>query len=359
MDNTQKEVLKDGDSILPKVAIVILNWNGRRFLEQFLPKVIEYSQADAEIIIADNASSDDSVAFLQQHYPALRIIQNNQNYGYAQGYNEALNHVEADYYVLLNSDIEVTAGWVKPLVRLMESDTQIAACQPKILSYYDRTHFEYAGAGGGFIDKYGYPFCRGRVFMNIEEDKGQYDDTCEVFWATGAALFVRADLYHRLGGLDDEFFAHMEEIDFCWRLKNEGYKIMYCAESLIYHIGGGTLPKSSARKTFLNFRNNRALLYKNIPKKSLNILFFKRFFLDLLAGTKFLLTGYYQDAWAVVRAMYAFAKWKKSLRIKRRQLKQHEVSMIYKGDIVLDHFLRGKKKFTDLDPQKFSKDNAS
>ena len=246
---------------MTKTAVVILNWNGKKFLEQFLPYVIKHSSSDAEVIVADNASNDDSVEFLKNNYPEIQIINNNENGGFSKGYNEALSKIDAEYYVLLNSDIEVTENWIKPIIDLMDSDKSIAVCQPKLRSYHQKEMFEYAGAAGGFIDKYGYPFCRGRIFNSIEVDNGQYDDTCEVFWATGAAMFVRAELYHKFGGLDNDFFAHMEEIDFCWRLKNEGYKIMYCADSVVYHVGGGTLPKNSSRKTFLNFRNNFNLLY--------------------------------------------------------------------------------------------------
>ncbi len=214
--------------MIVRTAVVILNWNGRKYLEKFLPPLIRYSSQDAEIIVADNASGDDSIAFLETNYPGVRIICNKVNEGFARGYNMALNQVEADYYILLNSDIEVTQDWIRPVIDMMEKDPSIAACQPKILSYFDRSKFEYAGAAGGFIDKFGYPFCRGRLFQTLEEDHGQYDDTAEIFWATGACMFVRANIFHQAGGLDEDFFAHMEEIDLCWRLKNLGYKIMYC-----------------------------------------------------------------------------------------------------------------------------------
>ena len=225
------------------IAVVILNWNGREFLRKFLPSVILHSSSVAEVIVADNASTDSSVEFLQQNFPQVRIITNLTNGGFAKGYNDALAEVAADYYILLNSDIEVTPHWIEPVIKLMESDPLIAACQHKLRSYHQPEKFEYAGAAGGFIDKYGYPFCRGRIFQDIETDNGQYDDVKEIFWATGACMFVKADLYRQFGGLDADFFAHMEEIDFCWRLKNGGYKIMYCPESIVYHVGGGTLPK--------------------------------------------------------------------------------------------------------------------
>ena len=246
-------------------AVVILNWNGKHMMEKFLPSVTAHTSGDAEVIIADNGSTDDSIEFLHTHYPDLRIIQLDQNYGFAEGYNRALAQIEADYYVLLNDDVEVTPHWVEPVIEQMQQNPLTAICQPKLLMYDQRDTFEYAGAAGGFIDRYGYPFCRGRLFDVVEKDHGQYDDPCEIFWASGAAMFVRADVWHQLGGLDGDFFAHMEEIDFCWRAKNKGYRVEYCPKSAIYHVGGGTLPKSNPRKTFLNFRNNLSMLYKNLP----------------------------------------------------------------------------------------------
>ncbi|MCF8297215.1 MAG: glycosyltransferase family 2 protein [Saprospiraceae bacterium] len=337
-----------------KVAVVILNWNGRKFLEKFLPGVIKYNAAFSEVIIADNDSSDDSVEFLKKNFPTIRIIQNEENGGFAKGYNDALKYVEAEYYVLLNSDIEVTKNWIEPVIELMDADANIAVCQPKLLSYDEQNMFEYAGAAGGYLSKYGYPFCRGRLFQTLEEDKGQYDDVKEVFWATGACMFVRAELYHKFGGLDDDFFAHMEEIDFCWRLKNMGYKSMYCPYSTVYHVGGGTLPKQSSRKTYLNFRNNFILLYKNLPSKRIFRVFCVRLVLDGIAGFKFLLEGGFKDFWAVLRAHLSFYRTLSKTKAKRKLLTQNEVSQIYNGSIVLDYFLGGKKKFTDLDSGKFS-----
>jgi len=336
-----------------RVAVVILNWNGKKFLEKFLPSLLANSSDQAEIIVADNASSDDSVEYLKSNFRDIRIIQHNKNFGFAKGYNLALTQVEADYYVLLNSDIEVTPNWIQPVIELMESDSSIAACQPKIRSYSEPQKFEYAGAAGGFIDKYGYPFCRGRMFLSIEEDDGQYDDTIEIFWATGACMFVRAGLFHQFGGLDEDFFAHMEEIDFCWRLKNEGYKIMYCPSSVVYHIGGGTLPKISWRKTYLNFRNNCILLYKNLPDNLLLEVFAKRLFLDGIAAMKFLITAGFKDFFAVSKAHFSFYGSLGKTREKRKKLKQGQVNNIYQKNIVFDYYLRGKKKFSDLDPKKF------
>ena len=341
-------------TILKKVAVVILNYNGKDFLRKFLPQVIERSHEDAEIWVADNNSLDGSTEVMKEEFPNVNLLENHFNAGFAGGYNMALRQIKADYYVLLNSDIEVTPNWIKPVIELMESDEKIAACQPKIISYYDRSRFEYAGACGGFIDRYGYPFCRGRIFQELEEDKGQYDDAREVFWATGACMFVKADVYHEFGGLDDDFFAHMEEIDFCWRLKNYDYKIMVCPSSTVYHVGGGTLPKRSARKTYLNFRNNFALLYKNLPKERLFITFFVRLILDGIAAIKFLLQGGVMDFVAVIEAHAYFYKNLPKLRQKRKALRQKHVSNIYKKNIVVQHYLGGKNKFSELDAEDFS-----
>jgi len=331
-----------------KTAVVILNWNGKKFLEQFLPAVIAYSKDVADIIVADNASTDDSVAFLKTHFPEISIIVNETNGGFAKGYNDALKQINAEYYVLLNSDIEVTPHWIEPVIALMDADNTIAACQPKIRSFYEKEKFEYAGAAGGFIDKYGYPFCRGRLFLSVEEDKGQYDDACEIFWATGACLFVRAELFHKFGGLDDDFFAHMEEIDFCWRMKNYNYKIMYCPDSVVFHIGGGTLPKSSSQKTYLNFRNNLTLLYKNLPAKRIFIVFAFRLVLDGIAAVKFLAEGGFRDYIAVTRAHFSFYRRFGKIRKKRKMQTQQKVGQIYHGNIVIDYYLLKRKKFTDL-----------
>jgi len=334
-------------------AVVILNWNGRKYLEQFLPSLIQYSKGNAEIIVADNASIDDSISFLTTNFPLVRIIRNAANEGFARGYNLALKQVEADYYILLNSDIEVTPDWIQPVIAMMEQDPSIAACQPKIRSYYDRSKFEYAGAAGGFIDKYGYPFCRGRLFQSLEEDFGQYDDAIEIFWATGACMFVRADLFHRIGGLDEDFFAHMEEIDLCWRLKNIGYKIMYCPQSVVYHIGGGTLPKISWRKTYYNFRNNFYLLYKNLPDNLVREVFFKRLILDAIAALKFLFTAGFKDFWAIYKAHQSFYSTLSKTKAKRNLLKHMPLHKVYGKNIVFEYYLRKKRKFTDLDPKNF------
>lgn len=340
---------------MKRVAVVILNYNGKKFLEEFLPNVIANTNAElAELVVADNASTDGSVEFMRERFPEIRLIENGSNGGFATGYNLALHQIDAEYFVLLNSDIEVTPHWIEPVIELMDADPQIAACQPKILSYYEKNKFEYAGASGGFIDRYGYPFCRGRVFQHLEEDKGQYNDSCEVFWATGACMFVRADLYLKHGGLDDSFFAHMEEIDFCWRMKNLGYKIYCCPRSEVYHIGGGTLPKSSSRKTYLNFRNNLSLLYKNLPSNRVFWIIAYRIVLDWVAAVKFLFGGGWADFWAVTRAHFAFYRRIHAIRQVRKTLHNHQVSQMYQRNIVFENFLKGKKTFTELDPKKFT-----
>jgi len=337
-----------------RVAIVILNWNGRKMLQEFLPSVVEHS-ATAQIVVADNGSTDDSLDFLRTNYPQIQLVINDKNYGFAEGYNKALAHVEADYYVILNSDVEVTPNWIEPVVELMESDEKIAICQPKLLSHINRENFEYAGGAGGFIDRFGYPFCRGRVFSTLEKDEGQYDDVREVFWATGAAMFVKAPLFHKLGGFDGDFFAHMEEIDFCWRAKNSGYKVMYCPASKIYHVGGGTLPPSSPFKTFLNFRNNFALLYKNLRRISIAYVFPARIVLDYVAAVRFLTEGKPKEFWAVVRAHFAFYRMVPNLTRKRRKMDHRKVGEIYRGSVVFANFLFKKNKFSMFDEKKFSR----
>lgn len=337
-----------------QTAVVILNWNGRHMMEKFLPSVTANTTGDAEVIIADNGSTDDSIEFLHSHYPSLRIIQLDQNYGFAEGYNRALAQVEADYYVLLNDDVEVTPHWIEPVIAQMQQNPQTAICQPKLLMYDRRDTFEYAGAAGGFIDSYGYPFCRGRLFDVVEQDHGQYDDPREIFWASGAAMFVRADVWHQLGGLDGDFFAHMEEIDFCWRAKNKGYRVEYCPQSVIYHVGGGTLPKSNPRKTYLNFRNNLSMLYKNLPDGRLNRVLLLRLVLDDVAALKFLLERKPKEFQAVFQAHRDYRRRKPGLRLKREALRPRQVSCIYRGHLLLDFYLRGKKHFSTLETSNLS-----
>ncbi|HEV8285946.1 MAG TPA: glycosyltransferase family 2 protein [Chitinophagaceae bacterium] len=334
----------------PKVAIVILNWNGRKYLEQFLPSVSATEYPNYEIIVADNASNDDSIPFLKKNYPGIRIIDLPINYGFAKGYNVALKQVAADYYVLLNSDVEVHAGWLQPLVALMEADKMLAACQPKMLSYTHKNLFEYAGAAGGWIDKLGYPFAKGRIFDVCEEDHGQYDDQSLIFWVSGAAMFVRSSAFHEVKGFDEYFFAHQEEIDLCWRMQLAGYKMSSCPQSVAYHVGGGTLPKGNTRKTYLNFRNNQIMLAKNLPwsQKWWKIPF--RIFLDAVSATKGLLTGEAGYFLAILRAHLAFAKWillkqNKSVFPKNRNKELHGM---YNHNLVWEHFVKKKRFFSQV-----------
>ena len=335
-----------------KVAVVILNWNGKFFLEKFLPNVIKYSTG-AQIIVADNQSSDDSLSFLNEHFPNVEVIINPSNDGFSTGYNLALKQVQAEYYVLLNSDVEVTENWIEPIITLLDSNKQIAACQPKILDYNNRTTFEYAGAAGGFIDKYGYPFCRGRIFNVLEEDKGQYNTTKEVFWATGACMFVRAEAFWKVGGFDDDYFAHMEEIDVCWRMKNIGYQIYVEPKSCVYHVGGGTLNKLSPRKTFLNFRNNLTTLTKNASPRFLFFKILYRMILDGVAAFKFLFEGSGSHFIAVLKAHFSFYAQLPSTLKKRKAMRQmpgfvDSTTGVFEKNIVYLHFIKGVKKYSVL-----------
>ena len=294
---------------MKKISVVILNWNGVGMLQKFLPKVVGYSvNQDVEICVADNASTDDSCAWVEAHSPGVRLIKLDKNYGFADGYNKALQQVEAEYVVLLNSDVEVTPHWLEPLVGYMDTHPEVAACQPKIRSERNRELFEYAGAAGGYLDKYGYPFCRGRIFDVVEADKGQYDTVQPIFWATGAALFIRLKDYRESGGLDGRFFAHMEEIDLCWRLRSRGRGIVCIPQSTVYHVGAATLKKENPRKTFLNFRNNLLMLYKNLPEKELKKVMFVRGVLDGIAAVVFLLKGEAEAARAVLQARREFKR---------------------------------------------------
>ena len=346
MNNDQQNKTRS----LPSVAVVILNWNGRKFLEQFLPSVTGSTYTNKRIIVADNASSDDSLSFVRNNFPQVEILQNNRNDGFAKGYNVALKQVQSDYYVLLNSDVEVTAGWIEPVIELMENDPSIAACQPKLLAFDDKMQFEYAGASGGWIDKLGYPFARGRVFENCEKDRGQYNEAQECFWASGAAMFIRADVYHGLGGLDEYFFAHQEEIDLCWRIKLAGYKIYVQPASVVYHVGGGTLPKGNSRKTYLNFRNNLIMMYKNLSTAEKIKKIPLRFLLDAIAAWKALLAGDGGYFIAVLKAHLHVFKWilfhqKESLFVADKKIIQ---SGIYRGSIVWDHFVKKKTTFLEI-----------
>lgn len=334
----------------PSVAVVILNWNGKKFLEQFLPSVLNATYTNYKVIVADNASDDDSVSFLQQKFPSIKIITNPSNEGFAKGYNTALKQVEAEYYVLLNSDVEVTPGWIEPIIELMESDKKIGACQPKLLSFNNQSEFEYAGASGGWIDSFGYPFTRGRVFDECEKDKGQYDDVATCFWATGAAMFVRAEVYHQMNGLDEYFFAHQEEIDLCWRMQLYGYKIYVQPKSVVYHVGGGTLPKGSGRKVFLNFRNNLIMLAKNLPFGKACWKISVRFLLDAVAAWKGLLAGEFKYFIAIAKSHMAFMNW--LLFVKRTTPKPKYPCFLfngwYGGVLIWDYFIKNKKTFKEI-----------
>ena len=329
-------------------AVVILNWNGRTMLERFMPSVTANTAAD--VIVADNGSTDDSVAFMRERYPDVNLILLDKNHGFAEGYNRAIASLDRqyDYYVLLNSDVECTPGWVEPVVEMMQREPNIAVAQPKLLMYDRRDTFEYAGGAGGFIDGYGYPFCRGRIFSTLEKDHGQYDDQRDIFWATGAAMFVRADTWRQLGGLDGDFFAHMEEIDFCWRAKNAGHRVVYCPRSVLYHVGGGTLPKSNPFKTQLNFRNNLSMLYKNLPADRLHRVLRMRMLLDRVAAVKFLIEGHYGEYRAVRKAHSEYRSWLPDLKRKRAAVKPHEVPQVYRRPLLVDYFLLGRKRFSDL-----------
>jgi GT2 family glycosyltransferase len=334
-----------------KVAVVILNYNTREFLEKFLPSVCNSTYKNIEIVVADNASTDGSIQFVKESFPQIRCIEFQENHGFTGGYNRALKEVNSDYYVLLNSDVEVESNWIESIVDLFEISPKIAAIQPKIISWHDKKSFEYAGAGGGYIDKYGFPFCRGRIFDSIETDRGQYDEVKQVFWATGAALFVRAELYHSIGGLDEDFFAHMEEIDLCWRLKNAGHEVWVCPNSVVYHVGGGTLQKTNPKKTYYNFRNGLILLLKNLPKGKLFQVIFMRLLIDHVAAYRFLFQGKIGDFKAIAAAHSNFIlklpKWKKK-RIIHNGNKAYFGHQVYRKSIVWAHFIKKIKTFKEL-----------
>jgi GT2 family glycosyltransferase len=339
---------------LKTLAIVILNWNGEKYLQQFLGNVVENSP-NCRIIVADNASTDNSVQYIQVNHPSVELIINEHNGGFAKGYNDALKHVNTDFYLLLNSDIEVTPNWLSPLLKVMESE-DVAGVQPKVRAFNKKSHFEHAGASGGFLDKNYYPFCRGRIFDLTEEDTGQYDGQTEIFWATGAAMLVRSEIFHSVGGFDESFFAHMEEIDLCWRIKKQGYKFMVEPQSLIYHVGGGTLSYQSPFKTFLNFRNSLYMLVKNYE----GILLFKllyRMYLDGIAGIRFLVKGEFKQLSSVLKAHGHFYKHLPSLLKKRRLIKQSashfNATGLYKGSIIWARYFKGIQKFKDLNLRLF------
>lgn len=340
-----------------QVAIVILNWNGRHMLERFLPVILKHSLSSARVIIADNASTDDSIQWLSTYRDQVELIELDKNYGFTGGYNRALKQVKAEYYILLNSDVEVTPDWIRPVLEYMALNPFTAACQPKLRSCQDRHLLEHAGAAGGYMDYLGYPFCRGRMFTTLEEDQGQYDTIREVFWASGASMFIRAADFHAMNGFDEVFFAHMEEIDLCWRLQQSGKQIAVIPESTIYHVGGGTLPKSSPRKTYYNFRNNLLMLHKNLPLHQLLFILPLRLILDGIAGLKFLFDGDIGDFFAVIRAhlrFYALLPSRIKVRThQRRSRKTNQLQGIYNSSIVVAYYLKGIRKFSGLNPSKF------
>jgi GT2 family glycosyltransferase len=339
--------------LMTEIAVVILNWNTRSLIEQFLPLVIKYSLAGTtEIWLADNDSNDGSANYIQSNLPDVKIIQFDKNYGFTGGYNRALDMIEAKYYILLNSDVEVTEHWLEPLYTWMENHPKTAACTPKIRSWYEKDKFEYAGAAGGFIDYLGYPFCQGRIFDKLEEDHGQYDIDTDIFWATGACIMIRSEVFRSVGGFDELFFAHMEEIDLCWRMQRDGYSIHYCPQSVIFHMGGGTLPKQNPRKTFLNFRNNLLLLYKNLPPGKALWIFFVRLILDGISGIRFFLRGDWGAGFAIIKAHFAFYKLipRYLLYREKQEWKKSAVKLegIFPRSIVYDHFIRKIDRFSDL-----------
>lgn len=339
---------------MKKISIVILNWNGEKLMEEFLPSVIACSPRDiAEVIVADNGSTDGSLRMLQQKFPEVKIIRLDTNYGFAEGYNRAIQQIGSEYTVLLNSDVEVTPGWLEAPIAAMENDPSVAAAQPKIRAQRNKAYFEYAGAAGGFLDKYGYPFCRGRILHIIEKDEGQYDTPCDILWATGACLFIRTAVYKEAGGLDAQFFAHQEEIDLCWRLRSRGYRIVCIPSSVVYHVGGATLSVESPRKTFLNFRNNLLMLYKNLPDKELAKVMRARFYLDYIAAAKFLLCGHPQNARAVYNARKAFYDLLPDYAPIRKENREMAVSEkipeLLDKSLIRLFYLKGKKRFHQIE----------
>lgn len=329
---------------MKNIAVVLLNWNGLDLLKQFLP-VVEKFSAEAVIYVADNNSTDESRQLVADHFPAVKWIKLAANFGYAKGYNEALKQVNEEYICLLNTDIEVTENWLQPILDLFQKDDSIGILQPKILDFKNKEYFEYAGAAGGFIDKYGFPFCRGRIFDTLEKDENQYQ-TQQIFWASGACFFIRNSVFKQLNGFDDSFFAHQEEIDLCWRAFNQNVKVYYCNESTVYHIGGATLKKSNPQKTFLNFRNSLFMLYKNLPKENRFGIIFKRLCLDGLAGVKLFLSLQPLHTFAIIKAHFAY--YGNLSKLKNKQAINPKPNYFYTNNIVFDYFLKGKKKFNQL-----------
>ena len=338
---------------MEKVAIVILNWNGAKMMRQYMSTVLNYSRDEATVYVADNASTDDSLTLLREEFPEVQLIVLDANWGFAEGYNKALGQIDAEYYLLLNSDIEVTPHWLTPMVEYMDAHQDVAACQPKLLSIFERDRFEYAGACGGFLDRYGYPFCRGRIFETVEQDKGQYDCPTDILWATGAALMIRSKDYWDCGGLDGRFFAHNEEIDLCWRLRIRGRRLVCLPESYVYHVGGGTLPKSNPMKTFLNFRNNLTMLYKCLPDSELKRVMRWRWVLDYVAAWEMLLLKHnWGDFCAVYRARRAFRRWRHDFDADRQAVQasrqQTQIPEQRRFSLLWQYYVKGHKSFRDL-----------
>jgi len=342
-----------------RTAVVILNWNGLIHLSTYLPFVIEHTNLEAcDIYVADNGSTDASLDFVQKEFPQIKLIELDKNYGFAGGYNRALQQIDADIFCLLNSDVRVTSNWIDPVIKVFEKEPDVAAIQPKILSDKDWSHFEHAGAAGGFIDKYGYPFCRGRIMDAIEYDRGQYNKKTDIFWASGACLFIRADVFKKVGGFDEDYFAHMEEIDLCWRLKNQGYRVLFVYKSKVHHFGGATLDYNNPHKLFLNFRNSLWTLYKNYTGSFLRWTMFKRMFIDTLAIAKFYIAFDFKNAGAIIRAHLAYYKSKPQLKQKRKDLKlkvikTEHLEMLQKS-IVFEYFMGHRKTFSDLEEFHYS-----
>lgn len=330
---------------MDKIAVVILNWNGVKLLEQFLPSVIQFSEG-ATIYVADNDSTDNSVAFVTENFPTVKIVKNSGNHGFAKGYNDALKHIDAEIYALVNSDIEVTENWLKPILDTFEKEKQTAIIQPKILDFKNKEYFEYAGAAGGFIDKYGFPFCRGRIFDTVEKDNGQYNDNIELFWASGACFFIRKNVYHELGGFDESFFAHQEEIDLCWRAANEGHIIKYNSQTVVYHVGGATLQQGNPKKTYLNFRNSLLMMVKNLPKRGLFWVIFFRMILDGVAGIRFLAQGKFGHTFAILKAHFSFYCLSLKYLGKRKDFQIQQYYMV--KSIVFLYYIRKLTLFKEI-----------
>ncbi len=351
--------MTQASSTFPAVAVVILNWNGQHWLERFLNGVLATPYPNLQVVVGDNASTDNSIAYLKANFPQITIIQNDTNYGFAEGYNKVLKHIKADYYVLLNSDVEVKGDWISPVIREMDANPAIAAAQPLFILQTNPEFLEYSGAAGGFMDKYGYMFCQGRIFHHLEKEEGQFPQSKEIFWACGACLFIKSKAFWEMEGFDADFFAHQEEVDLCWRLKNAGYQVWYSANSKVWHVGGGMLPPSNPFKTFLNFRNSLFLLYKNLPQQHFHYRLFLRLVLDGIAGIKFLTEGKWKETLAIIKAHRAFFKAIPQLKVKRnnsiKKVAPEQMAGFYNRSIIVDFYFKKKNTFSQLNPKQFYK----